>query len=609
MKRWTTSLVVVTVALSSSPVMVAWGAGSTLSSSGAGLTADVNRDGRLTAADEAGEDQWTDARGAIFLPNLDDDERRCTVDPADLDKAGAAVDQKLAACNDAADERINGPRDAADLAPLRVDAQGNLSNTASGRLSVVPAGKARVFVDGKAVETLTAEQLRHGVRVGLEGRDVVRDPAKWDGQVSVTLTVADRGRTSSDVVRLRVAPLMLQNDLQRAETVLAAKPNQGPGWPGGQAPYPEGVPSEWEPFANTLGKATRSTGAKLKFVQGTADSWKDLWLQDTFEPATASMPAAGGSQTMRILIRSGNVWEFPGADGNQVATPRPAGRLIYRDLRGPDVGVVQELSPVASSGLNDLLNMGGNIESLPPYAGYPHGRIVYGSGSRHPDPAFITMVTSQGYQPPVVIDTSWLMVGHADETTHVVRADNARGWTLAVADPRLAVELLRDAQRKGAGKARLFADTHSASKPTVDQVLADPAWMADNAAAAGHIDDQLEILLKATGLRPGELVRLPVLFEKQKDFGLLRAVTPGLVNGLSLTGRDFAVPDPHGPKVNGRDLFRQATERALGRNGVRVHWVEDFFWAHLGGGEVHCATNALRDTRSTDTWWRSANDR
>jgi protein-arginine deiminase len=602
MKRWTASLAVVTVALSSSPVMLAWGAPSVASQ--AGLTADVNRDGRLTSGDQAGEDHWTDARGAIFLPNIDDDEHRCTVDPADLDKAGADVDKKLAACNDAADDRINGPRDAADLAPLRVDAQGNLSGQAGGRLSVVPAEKARVFVDGKAVETLTADQLRHGVRVGLEGRDVVRDPAKWDGQVSVTLTVADRGRTSSDVVKLRVAPLMLQNDLQRAETVLAAQPNKGPGWPGGQAPYPEGVPSEWEPFAKTLGKATRSTGAKLKLVQGTADSWKDLWLQDTFEPATASMPAIGGSRTMRILIRSGNVWEFPGADGKPIATPRPAGRLIYRDLRGPDVGVVQELSPVASSGLDDLLNMGGNLESLPPYAGYPHGRIVYGSGERHPDPAFITMVTSQGYQPPVVIDTSWLMVGHADETTHVVRADNARGWTLAVADPRLAVEELREAQRKGAGKERLFADTNSSSKPTVDQVLADSAWMADNEAAAGQIDDQLEILLKATGLRPGELVRLPVLFEKQKDFGLLRAVTPGLVNGLSLTGRDFAVPDPHGPKVNGRDLFRQATERALGRNGVRVHWVEDFFWAHLAGGEVHCATNALRDTHSTNMWWR-----
>lgn len=126
--------------------MLAWGAGTTAA---AGLTTDANRDGRLTAADEAGEDQWTDTRGAIFLPNLDDDERRCRVDPADLGQAGAEVDRKLASCNDAADNRINGPRDAADLAPLRVDAQGNLSDRASGRLSVVPADKARVFVDGK----------------------------------------------------------------------------------------------------------------------------------------------------------------------------------------------------------------------------------------------------------------------------------------------------------------------------------------------------------------------------------------------------------------------------------------------------------------------------
>ncbi|MEV0375408.1 protein-arginine deiminase family protein [Streptomyces sp. NPDC050636] len=28
---------------------------------------------------------------------------------------------------------------------------------------------------------------------------------------------------------------------------------------------------------------------------------------------------------------------------------------------------------------------------------------------------------------------------------------------------------------------------------------------------------------------------------------------------------------------------------------MRVHWVEDFSWAHVGGGEVHCATNALRE--------------
>ncbi|NUR98100.1 MAG: hypothetical protein HOV67_22950, partial [Kribbellaceae bacterium] len=288
--------------------------------------------------------------------------------------------------------------------------------------------------------------------------------------------------------------------------------------------------------------------------------------------------------------------DLPAAD-----TPRPSGRLLYRDLRGPDVGIVQELAGTAAPGLDDLLNMGGNIESLPPYAGYPHGRIVYGSGERHPDAGFITMVTGQGYQPPVVVDTSWLMIGHADETTHVVRADNARGWTLAVADPRLAARLLRDVQRQGGGNTRLFADTNSKYKPTVDELLG--AGLPGNEDAARHIDDQLKILLKATGLRASELVRLPVIFDRVPGYGLLKAMSPGLTNGLSVSARSFAAPDPHGPRLHGRDVFKQATERALQHNGVQVHWVEDFFWAHLGGGEVHCATNALRDTSGTTPWW------
>ncbi|TCC11626.1 protein-arginine deiminase family protein [Kribbella soli] len=591
MRRWTAGIATLLTAVTPALTAAAPATGVGRTAPAPRLTADVNRDGLLTPADDAAKSTWTDARGAIFLPNLDDDEHRCTVDPADLDAPGRAVDDKLAACNDAADDHINGRRDTADLAPLTIDAQRNLSNNATGAVTISPADKARVFTNGRPISTLTAQDLQHGLRLQLEGRDIVRNPKQWDGQITVTVSVTDRGRTGTDAVRLRVAPLMLQNDLQRAQTVLAGQPAEGQGWWGGTPPYQDGVPGEWKRFADTLRKAT-----KVQFVKGTPNGWKDMWLQDTFEPATASMPAVGGPHTMRILIRSGNVWEVPGAD-----TPRPAGRLLYRDLRGPDIGIVQQLADKASPGLDDLLNMGGNLESLPPYGGYPHGRIVYGSGERHPDPGFITMVTSQGYQPPVVIDTSWLMVGHADETTHVVRANNARGWTLAVADPRLAAQLLRDVQRQGGGGQRLFADTNAKNKPTVDELLS--TGLTDNEAAAEHIDDQLKILLKATGLDEDELVRLPVFFTKVPGYGLLKAMTPGLVNGLSITDRQFAAPDPHGPRLHGRDVFRQATERALARNGVRVHWVEDFFWAHLGGGEVHCATNALRDTSSARPWW------
>lgn len=69
------------------------------------------------------------------------------------------------------------------------------------------------------------------------------------------------------------------------------------------------------------------------------------------------------------------------------------------------------------------------------------------------------------------------------------------------------------------------------------------------------------------------------------------AYSPSIANGLSLTARDYAAPDPHGPRVDGRDLFRAATQRALAAGGVRVHWVESFAWSHL------------RDTSGGVPWW------
>ncbi|MFC0624886.1 protein-arginine deiminase family protein [Kribbella deserti] len=597
MRRWTAPIALglsLTLAVPAQAGVIAPGGQDSTTS--ADLRVDVDRDGRLTARDEPGENGWSQGRGAIFLPNLDDDERRCKLQPGDLTAPGTAVDERLVACHDAADERVNGPRDVADLAPVEIRPLRGIGPAATGRLTITPADKARVHPGGE----LTAGQLRGGLRLGLEGRDIIRDPAKWDGRITVRLTVTDPalpGGSSVDEVVLKVAPLMLQNDLQDATKVFAGKPSDGPGWPG-TPPYGEDVPGEWEPFAKSLNRAVPTT-----FVPGHPMWWKDMWWQDSFEPATASMPAPGGIQTMRIMIRSANLWDFP-VNGQLVPTLRPLGRLLFRDLRGPDVGVVQEYTPQSRPGMDDLLNMGGNIESLPPYDGYPHGRLVYGAGARKPDARFVRMLTGQGLQPPVVIDTSWLVVGHADETTHVVRANNARGWTLAVADPRLAVRMLTKAQREGAGGQRLFTETRVKDKPAINEVLARDR--AVNEEAAARIDEQLAILLAATGLRRDELVPLPVLFERHQDTGLLRAYTPGLVNGLSISAREFAAPVPHGPKVKGIDIFRRATEKALGRQGIRVHWVEAFFWAHLGGGEVHCATNAWRDTRSTNRWWTAA---
>jgi protein-arginine deiminase len=494
------------------------------------------------------------AGDSIFLPNLDDDSHRCHVDPADMDRPGLDTDRKLAACNDAADDVVNGPEDEKDLAHLYVRANRDAQVTADDHV--------RVFVrrNGtyQVADRLTASELRHGVDLAVEGKDVVRDPSKWDGRATVKVTTPDSVATKT----MRVAPMLLQNDLQPATTVFAAEP---PAKPTPLPPIPQAwAPSGWGSFDAGL----RAAGAPMRYVTGTDGFWWDQWWQDLFEPATVSMPTRHGVQEMRILIRSASLWEI---DGQQ--TLRPTSRLLFRDLRGPGVGVVQEFTPESRSWGLDLRNSTGNIESVPPYAGYPQGRVVYGTAfdnERKPDPAFIRMITSQGAQPAIAVDTSWLAVGHADETMHVVRANNARGWTLMVADPRLAAKI----------------------RPLTDPKLAD-----QNETAAKHIDDQMKIMLAETGLRPDELVRVPVQFKLLHDYPLFVAETTGIPNGISLNDRSFAAPDPKVPE------FRKATEQALTKQGVRVHWVDDMEWAHNGGGEVHCTTNAFRDTSGSRPWW------
>ncbi|HOU93339.1 MAG TPA: hypothetical protein PLU22_19940, partial [Polyangiaceae bacterium] len=80
------------------------------------LRADVDRDGVVAppgGADEADEDDWTAARGATVLANLDDDLGACAPD-------STIPDPELDDCRDAADEVVNGAADLADLAPLFV---------------------------------------------------------------------------------------------------------------------------------------------------------------------------------------------------------------------------------------------------------------------------------------------------------------------------------------------------------------------------------------------------------------------------------------------------------------------------------------------------------
>ncbi|MCB0871915.1 MAG: hypothetical protein H6531_03375 [Actinobacteria bacterium] len=572
------------------------------------LTADTNRDGAITAADRSGHDQWTRERGALYLPNVDDDGRRCVARTRGSEQ-----------CDDASDARVNGPEDLADLARLRLAPVQGISAAATGRILVGGPGarNSRLFrrtaagwvpVGGRP---LSARTLSTGADLAIEGRGLTISAAAR--RVTVMVRVRDGGRTSSDRAALMLAPLVLQNDLRPAQTIVTAgltgsarvadgvRPTTGPRLPEPTAPHALERLALRGQRDFQLGLAAAVAAAPGSVIRPVR-SPNDIWTQDQFEAGWVEMPGPGGApHRVRIILRSPAEVNWSGR-----LTARLSRAAIRDALGHRDIGIADVRPTGLDNALVDpSLNSMGNLDGLPPSEGRPFGSIIVGSTStRRPDPALTALLRAQGPQPVVTIDTSWLAVGHVDEILHVVPASNPRGWTLAVADPRGAMALLVQAQAAGFGSARFDDPVPGESGMTIDEVLADARIVADNRTSADHIDRVIAHLTEALGLSEAELVRVPVLMSRDGYSAPEKTATgvrhpmgtliPNVINGLTLSPLDYVAPDPHGPIVDGEDLFRRSTRAALEPLGVRVHFIENRVYLHDGGGEVHCGTNALR---------------
>ncbi|MFC9916310.1 protein-arginine deiminase domain-containing protein [Streptomyces sp. NPDC127197] len=609
------------------------------------LRADVDRDGRVDLTgdtDTAGEDTWAVGRGAVFLPNIDDDSKRC---PTTGPGGRPLSDAKLAACNDASDKKVNGRADAADLARVRSVPMKNLPSDAKGSVKVTKgAAQTRVFVKRNGAwkpvtsqTRLTRAELRAGVEFGVEGKDVIRDSAKWDGRTAIRLKVTSSAGTASDTVTLRAAPLLTHHALQNTQQLLVTKVRGNDAWAKHQ-----------RKFVKSLEKEAQQAGITKPLV--TFEEYGDIWAQDFVEPAYLNMTGPDGRQrTMRVMLRS--------------AQAREAGRELYEKLRGPNVGVVQAKGRDMQGW--ETLNSYGNLETIPPYAhngrSFPAGRIIMGerkggSGIR-PSKEIRTLLKSQGLQDPLLLDTSWLHVGHVDEFVQFLPADTPRGWRIGVADPEAGLQLLRDARRDGHGATKMFSvpgfDGVAAPKETIDQALASQYLVSDNKMAAKKIAANLDILKRETGVTDEEIVKVPALYTRGTQAGdegtrvpLLRrlgggadpgaaekhgqqhflgrggtpaadgapsaapapgtvetsAYVPGAVNGILLSRDRYLAPRQWGPVVGGKDIFTEAVTAAYTRAGMKVSYVDDWYTYHLGMGEIHCGTNTLRDASAA--WWK-----
>lgn len=559
------------------------------------LRADVNRNGTIDLADpteDMGEDVWTSARGAIFLANIDDDQKSCPT--------SNQSDAQLAACNDAADEVINGAADLEDLARLKTvpwpqapgDASATISVSAPGasyvRLFKNSGGTFTVF--NPATGSLTADEIKAGVELAIEGKDILRDSAVWDGKVKITLNVhAGTGPNGplpdgSDTVEMRMSPVIFRHHLDEAETIYASKLNT----------------TSSNVFRADLLAGAQAAGVPKGLVE---ISVSDQWNQDYFETAYMSMPAPGGGQkVIHVNFRSANY------TSNGL---RQAGRAVYTVLRGSDVAGATAYDPAHSNSM-DSLNSFGNLETIPPYSKngttYTVGKVLRGAtATYYPDKVFDKMITAQSVQGILYIDTSWLLVGHVDETLSFVKAPTPRGWALLADDPTLGKSMLEQAKQQGFGGTPMFVGKFwSGTQPaqvTIDQVLADPDVMNESAYAAVQIDNQLAALKAETGLTDAEIVRVAGLFEPASGRAL--AYVPGMVNGIYLSDADFGAPDPHGPNIGGQDIFKAQLTSALMPLGITVRWIEDWDLYHRLSGEVHCGSNTTRVVPANIKWWEN----
>jgi len=573
------------------------GTGQTPMARSVSILVDANRDGFVNDLDDSlDKSVWNKEQGAAFLANLDDD---------DLDKV-----------RDCDDDKVNGEdRDAYDLGRIALRAFADAPAGATGTFAIDAASAPYVRVfrhDGATwtkvldadtkVLTLTEEQVKKGIELGIEGKTLVGLPeaGMWDGFVQLDYTVSVGGKPVStttspdghDLARVRVAPwMMFGNSTPHIDTIFSAPDSK--------------------PFVAGIEAAVTDANAKA----GPVGYWKvtnwpgDQWAEDYQQTGVISVPWADG-QVAGIRVSMPRPWGRADTDSSLPVNWLKKAHL-YQDS---GYMVVYKKSFSGSS-----FDSHGNHDLLPPYTNgdtsFPYGRIIHGSGVLPETHAFYE---AQEVQAPVMtVKTDWLYVGHVDEVFTYLPAATPRGWKLIVASATLARSMLEDWQKAGHGAEQMFvgkkwSDGKTATI-TIDDVLADADLMAASQKAQSNIDSMVAQMKSELGLTDDEIVELPTLFEAVSDGGSEYNVAyqPGVVNLRAFNGWAI-VADPFGPTIDGQDGVKKFVTEALGTDkyklgkdgkGLQVSYADDWSYYHALDGEVHCGTNQEGPPQPEWQWW------
>ncbi len=508
------------------------------------VVCDADRDGLLTRADMAAAEA---GGAALVMANRDDDDRDGRPD--------------------ADDERVNGPADAADLVPLRITVP-----RAARRLTVscaaaplrffreTPAGwrhlglhEAEIAVDGEQPDAGPTRE----VTLHVESCSWAGLPAAWSGRATVEVTAVDgNGQPlATTSARYDVAPVTLLPATAPATEVFIASGH-----------YDNAA------FLKNLQEILGTIDVPLAVHPTTR--WQEMWMQDTMEIGITAVP---GSHMHVVLA------------GLRAADSVPP------TLLGPDTAVAEVASPRTLKGGDAWADWYGNLEVSPATAAHSRGRVIHGRNrltgeSFHPD--VVAFLAAQSAQPPIWIDTSWLMIKHADEIVTFLPGKDGRAVIL-VPDPLEGLTLAGDE-----GISEAVASRRREANARIARAIEAMLGGGEAPARSGAVDAEESAaggLLGLLGLERERVIRLPCAFDVPAE-GLLAdgsvtnasSVWSNPVNALVINGTvicgDAAMPD----RV--REVCR---ERFLAAGADRVEFIDDSVY-QKNHGNVHCATNARR---------------
>jgi protein-arginine deiminase len=389
----------------------------------------------------------------------------------------------------------------------------------------------------------------------------------WDGQFALTISAGIRecDSTADRTLPFAVAPFLLASSLDPVEEVLVVSNNRT------------------RAFVDSLSQIIPLAGAMLRPVEVDGGDEYDVWVQDAVK--IGRMCAATGKRVLQAVALLGGIRSFH--DG---INPKPLDSAVSDLLRKRRAIAIPDITPRTGTRSIDWY---GNLLVSPPAVDdfgrpYPYGRILTGSQTdlgMHPD--VLAFLEAQSVQAPaLVIDTSWLRVGHVDEVVSFIPASSPPGFRVLMPSTRLALRILGDLRLRGYDGMPLFRGKGK-RETTVGRLLDNETILWENTRIQTALDQTRVQLRRGLGLRESDLIELPALFAR----GL--SLLPNFVNSLIINGHAL-LPAPVGPEIDGEDVFARWVGNALHPFGLTVHFVDSWDAYHLHGGGIHCGTNCIR---------------